>query len=49
MDESMGSNSIKSSSAFFKQLEEVKSQIENKTQRKRKQNTNGLSAKKIKL
>lgn len=51
MDESVGSKTVKSSTAFFKQLEdEVKTQIKVKTQVKRKSNApKGLSAKKIKL
>ncbi|KAI4468992.1 u3 small nucleolar ribonucleoprotein mpp10 [Holotrichia oblita] len=50
MDESIGTKHIKSSSAFFKQLEEeVKSHIKVKTTVKRKQNPNELNAKKLKL
>ncbi|KRT86003.1 hypothetical protein AMK59_2115 [Oryctes borbonicus] len=50
MDESIESKSIRSSSAFFKQLEEeVKSHIKIKGSTKRKQNTNSLTAKKLKL
>ncbi|XP_022913796.2 U3 small nucleolar ribonucleoprotein protein MPP10 [Onthophagus taurus] len=52
MDESYGSKSVKSSTAFFNQLQdEVKSQIKNKVQMKKRKNLNntGLSAKKMKL
>ncbi|KAK9694333.1 Mpp10 protein [Popillia japonica] len=50
MDESTGSKHIKSSSAFFKQLEEeVKSHIKVNTSVKRTQNPQGVNAKRLKL
>ncbi|GJQ66594.1 hypothetical protein Trydic_g4570 [Trypoxylus dichotomus] len=50
MDEFVGTKSIRSSSAFFKQLEEeVKSYVKVKNSTKRKQNVCELNAKRLKL
>ncbi|KAF2903017.1 hypothetical protein ILUMI_03186 [Ignelater luminosus] len=50
MDESLGAKSVKSSTAFFTQLQdEVKQQIRSKTNVKNNKNSKAMNAKKIKL